>query len=153
MGASASLLIATMYFDDDMPARCWMAPLMPQATYSVGETVLPVWPTWYWWSTQPASTTARDAPTAAPRAAARLSTRWKFSGPFRPRPPDTMICASVSSSLPDAVAWTAVTFARDVVSTVPFLSSALRDASVFPTANTFGRRVAICGSPSHRTVA
>src|SRR5439155_1647559 len=104
-----------MYFDDDMPARCWMAPLMPQAMYSVGETVLPVWPTWYWWSTQPASTTARDAPTAAPMAAARLSTRWKFSGPFNPRPPDTMIWASVSSSLPAAVAWRAATFARAVV--------------------------------------
>src|SRR2546422_6704543 len=107
-----------MYFEDDIPARCWMAPLMPQAMYSVGETVLPVWPTWYWWSTQPASTTARDAPTAAPMAAARLSTRWKFSGPFSPRPPDTMIWASVSSSLPDAAPWTAVTFARALVSTV-----------------------------------
>src|SRR5207249_4589817 len=123
MGASASLLIATMYLDDDRPARCWMAPLIPHAMYSIGETVLPVWPTWYWWSTQPASTTARDAPTAAPMAAARLSTRWKFSGPLRPRPPDTMIWASVSSSLPDAVAWTPVTFARALVSTVCFLTS------------------------------
>jgi hypothetical protein len=32
IGASASLLIATMTFEDDMPAMCWMAPLMPQAT-------------------------------------------------------------------------------------------------------------------------
>ena len=142
-----------MYFEDDIPARCWMAPLMPQATYSVGETVLPVWPTWYWWSTQPASTTAREAPTAAPIAAARPSTRWKFSGPFSPRPPDTMICASVSSTLPEAVAWTEATFARAVVSTVPFLTSGLRDASAAPSANTLGRKVAIWGSPSHRTVA
>ena len=26
MGASASLLMATMCFEDDMPARCWIAP-------------------------------------------------------------------------------------------------------------------------------
>src|SRR5712691_8417858 len=153
MGASASLLMATITLDDDIPARCWMAPLMPAATYRVGETVLPVWPTWYWWSTQPASTTAREAPTAAPRDAARLSTRWKFSGPFSPRPPDTMIWASVSSTLLEAVAWTAVTLARAVVSTVPFRTSGLRDASDIPSANTLGRNVAICGSPSHRTVA
>jgi hypothetical protein len=31
IGASASLLIATMCLDDDIPARCWIAPLMPQA--------------------------------------------------------------------------------------------------------------------------
>ena len=29
-----------------MPARCWMAPEIPFATYSCGETTLPVWPTW-----------------------------------------------------------------------------------------------------------
>ncbi len=29
---------------------------------------MPVWPTWCWWSIQPASTTARDAPSAAPSA-------------------------------------------------------------------------------------
>jgi len=26
IGASGSLLMATMCFDDDMPARCWIAP-------------------------------------------------------------------------------------------------------------------------------
>ena len=36
----------------------------------MGETTFPVWPTWCWWSIQPASTTARDAPTAPPSAAA-----------------------------------------------------------------------------------
>ena len=153
MGASASLLMATITFDDDMPARCWMAPLMPAATYSVGETVLPVWPTWYWWSTQPASTTAREAPTAAPSEAASSSTRWKFSGPFSPRPPDTMICASVSSTLPPALAWTDTTRARAVVSTRAVTVSNLREASGAANANTLGRSVAICGSPSQRTVA
>src|SRR4030095_14555535 len=124
MGASASLLIATITLDDDMPARCGMAPLMPAATYRLGDTVLPVWPTWYWWSTQPASTTARDAPTAAPKASARPWTRWKCSGPLRPRPPETITCASESSTLPPAVAWTAVTRARDAVSTLAFSDAA-----------------------------
>jgi len=28
-----------------MPAKCWMAPEMPAATYSCGATILPVCPT------------------------------------------------------------------------------------------------------------
>ena len=32
MGASSSLLIATMIFESFMPARCWIAPEMPTAT-------------------------------------------------------------------------------------------------------------------------
>jgi len=31
IGASASLLIATMFFDVCIPALCWMAPDIPQA--------------------------------------------------------------------------------------------------------------------------
>ncbi len=31
IGASSSLLIATMIFESFMPARCWIAPLMPTA--------------------------------------------------------------------------------------------------------------------------
>ncbi len=30
IGASASVLIARITFDDAQPAQCWMAPLMPQ---------------------------------------------------------------------------------------------------------------------------
>src|SRR6266508_358053 len=48
MGASPSLLTATIVLDVCMPARCWIAPEMPSATYNCGETVLPVWPTWNW---------------------------------------------------------------------------------------------------------
>lgn len=44
----SSLFTATMVFDVCIPARCWMAPEMPSAMYSCGETVLPVWPTWNW---------------------------------------------------------------------------------------------------------
>ena len=68
--------MATITFDDDMPARCWMAPEIPAATYSDGLTTLPVWPTWWECSIQPASTAAREAPTAPPRASASSWTAY-----------------------------------------------------------------------------
>ena len=43
---SSSLLMATMTSEVFMPARCCRAPEIPQAMYSLGPTVLPVWPTW-----------------------------------------------------------------------------------------------------------
>src|SRR6476620_8914163 len=46
---------------------------MPHAMYSFGETDLPVWPTCVEYGYQPASTTARVAPTAPPSAAANSS--------------------------------------------------------------------------------
>ena len=52
--------------------------------YSFGATVLPVWPTCVEYGYQPASTTARVAPTAPPSAFASSSTSVKFSGPPRP---------------------------------------------------------------------
>ncbi len=45
MGASWSLLMATMFLEFFIPTRCWVAPEIPQATYTVGLTVLPVCPT------------------------------------------------------------------------------------------------------------
>src|SRR5690349_11215308 len=83
-----------------MPARCWIAPEIPEAMYSCGDTLLPVWPTWLVCGYQPASTAARDAPTAAPRESARASMTAKFSEPLTPRPPETTIAASVSSGRP-----------------------------------------------------
>src|SRR3984885_15656664 len=65
IGALASLLIATMFSEDCIPTLCWMAPEIPAARYSFGETVLPVWPIWAAYGYQPASTTARVAATAA----------------------------------------------------------------------------------------
>jgi hypothetical protein len=41
IGASASLLIATMNFEDDIPARCWIAPLMPHTCASDSSTFPP----------------------------------------------------------------------------------------------------------------
>ena len=46
IGASSSLLIAMMTFESFIPARCWIAPEMPTATYTTGATIFPVWPTW-----------------------------------------------------------------------------------------------------------
>jgi len=54
-----------------MPTLCWIAPEMPAARYSFGETVLPVWPICAAYGYQPASTTARVAPTAPPSAFAK----------------------------------------------------------------------------------
>src|SRR5258708_3146411 len=77
-----------------IPARCWIAPEIPTAMYSWGATLFPVWPTWNDDGRQPASVTAREAPTAAPSAAANSSTRGKLSAERRPRPPETTIEAS-----------------------------------------------------------
>ena len=86
IGASGSLFTAMIVLEVCMPARCWMAPEMPTAMYSWGETVLPVWPTWNWCGYQPASVTARDAPTAAPRESASSSMILKPSADPVPRP-------------------------------------------------------------------
>src|SRR5215469_16634024 len=97
IGASGSLLIAMIVFDVCIPARCWIAPEIPTAAYSCGDTVLPVWPTWNACGYQPASVTARDAPTAAPSASASCSITAKPSADPVPRPPETTICASCRS--------------------------------------------------------
>src|SRR5215831_16966763 len=95
IGASGSLLMATMVLDVCMPARCWIAPEIPTAMYNCGDTVTPVWPTCILCGTHPASVAARDAPTAAPRESASASMILKFSAPPTPRPPDTITDASV----------------------------------------------------------
>src|SRR5574342_298867 len=95
MGASGSLLMATMTFDPFMPARCWMAPEIPTAMYSSGATTLPVCPTCQSLGTHPASTAARLAPSAAFKSSASPSSSLK--SPLVPRPPATTTRASVSS--------------------------------------------------------
>src|ERR1700736_4751670 len=96
IGASGSLLMAMIVLAPFIPTVCCMAPEMPSAMYTVGLTVLPVWPIWNEYGFQPASTTARLAPTAAPSSAASSSSILKFSGAPSPRPPLTMIAASSS---------------------------------------------------------
>ena len=106
--------MATMTLDVRIPARCWIAPEMPTATYNVGLTVLPVCPTWSAWGRHPASTTAREAPTAArpANAAASSSNTLKLAGSLSPRPPDTTIGASATSSMPASAALISFTTTR-----------------------------------------
>jgi hypothetical protein len=88
-----------------------------------GETVLSVCPTWKAWGYQPASVTARDAPTAAPRASASCSTSLKPSAEPVPRPPETTV------NTPDPVL-TASRPATSLPSVVPATSTAAGDFSV-----------------------
>src|SRR6266508_4490350 len=104
MSASGSLFTATMTLLDVIPARCWIAPEIPSAMYRSGVTVRPVWPTCSSFGRHPASVTARDAPRAAPRMPASSSTCFQFSGPRRPRPPETTTRASASGIRPLAAA-------------------------------------------------
>src|SRR5918992_2886640 len=94
MGAFGSLLMATIVPALCIPTLCWIAPEIPQATYSLGATVLPVCPTCVAYGYQPASTTARVAATAPPRADASSSSNVNPSGEPSPRPPATMMSAS-----------------------------------------------------------
>ncbi len=111
IGAFPSLLIATITFELCMPTLCWIAPEMPSATYSFGETVLPVWPICAAYGYQPASTTARVAPTAPPSARASSSASVNLSGEPRPLPPATMMSASsIDGPLDSSSCWS-TTFA------------------------------------------
>ena len=93
IGAYLSLLIAMMYPDSSIPAKCWIAPEIPHATYDSGRTVLPVSPTWMQWSTTPASTMARDDATMPPSVSAKACNLLKPSAFFTP-----MHCAFLSLS-------------------------------------------------------
>lgn len=92
--------MATIHLESFIPARCCTAPLMPIAMYRSGATTLPVCPTCIQFGQQPASTAAREAPTAAsPNASASLYITLKFYLLFTPRPPETTMRAVVSSGL------------------------------------------------------
>lgn len=55
--------------------------------YNSGATTFPVCPTCQSLGTNPASTAALEAPTAAPNLSANFSNNWKLSPFFMPRPP------------------------------------------------------------------
>ena len=93
------MLMATIRSDSSIPAKCWIAPEIPIAKYTLGRTVLPVWPTWRSFGFHPASTTAREQLTVAPSTSASSSRSLKFSGLPTPRPPDTRILASIMSTV------------------------------------------------------
>ena len=137
-----------MQSDPEIPAACWIAPEIPQAMYSLGPTVLPVWPTWCARGIQPSSTAAREAPTVAPSTSANSRITLKPSSEPTPRPPDTMISASsrltaaaTSSilSISFVLIWSAATWmsSRVIVPSLPSTSSGFL--------NTPGRTVPSCG--------
>ena len=140
-----------MTFDVRIPARCWIAPEMPTATYSVGLTVLPVWPTCSACGRHPASTTAREAPTAAaPNAFARSSINRKCSAAFIPRPPATTMSASATSSLPCSAAFTSVTVTRAGAAAAGTCPTVPAFAAV-PTTYVLGRSESTAGAASNTT--
>ena len=115
--------------------------------------VRPVWPIWKRCGFHPASTAARDAPTAAPMTPASSSSSTKFSGPLSPRPPDTTISASVSSGSPVCASSRRST-KRVAGVAAPRLwrsTEGARPGSASATLKTFGRRVATHGPVFQRT--
>src|SRR6266702_8219762 len=98
MGAPGSVLMAMMCLAPAQPAMCWMAPLMPQARYSSGVILVPVWPTCCLCGRQPSEVTTRDTPTTPPSSPASSSSGAKPSGPPTPRPPPTTTRAVASET-------------------------------------------------------
>mmetsp|Transcript_54483 Transcript_54483/g.132233 ORF Transcript_54483/g.132233 Transcript_54483/m.132233 type:complete len:215 (-) Transcript_54483:449-1093(-) len=90
-----------MTFESFIPLKCWIAPEIPAAMYKSGATTFPVWPTCQSFGQKPASTAARDAPTAAPNLSANASRMGKFSPDLIPRPPLTTIDALPRSGRSD----------------------------------------------------
>ena len=78
---------------------------------------------------------------AAPKSLARSVTNPQFSGPFRPRPPETTISASERDTSPSTFfVETTFTLAEGVVATNGFTEAI---ASILVTGNEFGLRVII----------
>mmetsp|Transcript_5274 Transcript_5274/g.15414 ORF Transcript_5274/g.15414 Transcript_5274/m.15414 type:complete len:249 (+) Transcript_5274:175-921(+) len=101
MGASGSVLMATIVLESFIPDKCWIAPEMPHAMYRSGATTFPVCPTCQSFGQNPASTAARDAPTAAPNLSANRSSTGKLSELLIPRPPLTTMEALPKSGRSD----------------------------------------------------
>src|ERR1039458_1045540 len=98
MGAFSSLLIAITALDPFMPTRCWIAPEMPTAMYTLGETVWPELPTWRSLGSQPLSQMGRDAANSAPSASASSFTMAMFDCSLMPRPTETIRLAADKST-------------------------------------------------------
>src|SRR3712207_8882921 len=75
--------------DSSIPAKCCIAPDIPQAIYRSGLTVLPVCPTCLSLPIQPASTLALEDVTSPPNSSASSFNTSKYSGLPIPLPPET----------------------------------------------------------------
>src|SRR2546423_1528276 len=60
IGASRSMLMAAICLASEIPAMCWLAPVMPMGRYSPGATSFPVCPTCQARGTQPARQVRRE---------------------------------------------------------------------------------------------
>src|SRR5699024_25043 len=78
-----------MCLDPMHPTQCWTAPLIPQAIYNSGFTLVPVWPTWSLCGRQPSLVATREHPTAPPTSPANSSNGANPSALPIPRPPET----------------------------------------------------------------
>ncbi|KAG0956967.1 hypothetical protein G6F31_012550 [Rhizopus arrhizus] len=131
--------MATMVLESFMPARCWMAPEIPTATYSAGATILPVCPTCQSLGAYPASTAAREAPRAAPSFCANGSSSLKFSALPRPRPPDTTTRAPPSSGRSDTASSRLTKRARPASGTAATVSTGAPPPSAGAASKAGGR--------------
>ncbi len=100
-----------------------MAPDTPTAIYKLEATGFPVCPTCSLCGRHPMSETGFEQAVAAPRVVAKSSIRCQFSGPFRPRPPDTTMSASAMLTWP--LAFSTFSTSKLVAIGVADLSSAL----------------------------
>ena len=85
--------MTTFTFEELIPAKCCIAPEIPIAIYKLEATGFPVWPTCSLCGLQPKSETGLEQAVAAPKTSASSSIIPQFSGPFKPRPPETTISA------------------------------------------------------------
>ncbi|MDT4859047.1 hypothetical protein FQZ97_935410 [compost metagenome] len=130
-----------------------MAPEMPTAMYSCGATILPVWPTCMSFGTKPASTAARDAPTAAPSLSAREYSSLKLSPFCMPRPPETTILAAVSSGRSDLASSSPTKADLPASLTVPTASTAAEPPSALTASKPVPRTVITFTAAEDCTVA
>ncbi len=96
-------MITTLTFEELIPARCCIAPETPIAIYRFEATGFPVCPTCSLCDLQPISETGFEQAVAAPKTSAKSSIKCQFSGPFKPRPPETTMSASAILTLSEAL--------------------------------------------------
>lgn len=130
-----------------------MAPETPTLTSRSGATATPVCPTWWAYSSQPASTSGRVHPSSAPMSSASRLMRGRFFLDPMPRPTTTSrrasaIDAAAAAGLRSSTRTRGATPASSATSeTVP-----VRDVSRAGAANTPGRTVAIWGRWAGQTM-